>query len=197
MAKTLRFADIELAMHRLQEMRTKYHLGGTSTNIGTRQLLKLDPAAIATGGPASTTDKVTKRTIPFVKRGTARIAKKPKHKLCSTKRDEDIAKINDAEASQEGLTRFFREDSDHPSELTYWSTTEEEEMIPTQPKGKSWGGVKLDQLADMGLTVYHLFDVKTAKKAGTFAELIARKTPEEAAALLAAEMLLKKAEEGK
>lgn len=175
-------------------MRTKYHLGGTSTNIGNRQMLKLDPAAIATGGPASTTDRVTKR---INKKGTARIVKKPKHKLCSTKQDEDIAKVNDVEASQEGLTRFVREDSDHPSELTYWSTTDEEELIPTQTKGKFWGGVNLDELAEMGLTAYHLLDVKTAKKAGTFAALIARKNPEEAAQLLAAEGMLKKAEEGK
>ena len=163
------------------------------TGTASSKTAKLNAAAIATGGPATTSDKISKRSASFTKKGTARIVKKPKHKLCSATQEEDIAKVNEIEASQEGLTCVVADDSDLSSDLTYMSTTEEDESIPTDENNRIFPGVELSRLDDMGLTTSYLLAVKKAKRTGTMAELMAGETPKEVAKILAAEELLNKA----
>lgn len=197
MAKACGIENIKSAADRLQQLMTKYDLGVTTTGIRASQTVKLNAAAIATGGPATTSDRITKRATSFTKKGTARMVKKPTRKLCSAKQEEDIAKVNELEASHEGLTCVAADHSDLSSELTYFSTTEEDESVPTDENGRVFPGVRLDLLDDMGLTVSYLLAVKKARRTGTMTELMANKKPGEVAKILAAEELLKKAEEGK
>lgn len=190
--------NIKSALDKLFELTNKYHIGPMTTDIEVSRPVKLNTAAIATGGPATTSDRVTKHATAISKRnGNLRIVRKATHKPWSATQKQDIAKVNEMEASEEGLACVGAHDEDVFSELTYWSSTEEIESVPVDENNRIFPGVPLDRLDDMGLTVSHLLEVKKARRTGTMAELMATETPEEVAKILAAEELLKKAEERK
>jgi len=190
--------NIKSALDKLIELTNKYHLGATTTDIEVPRPVKLNAAAIATGGPATTSDRVIKHATTISKRnGDVRIIRKATHKARSATQKQNIAKVNEAEANQEEPACVAAHDSDLSTELTYWSSTEEMESVPVDENNRIFPGVPLDRLDDMGLTVSYLLAVKKARRTGTMAELMANETPEEVAKILAAEELLKKAEERK
>lgn len=188
--------NVGQAVAKLVKLTAKYHIGATAT-VGESRMVKLNPKAIAAGGPATTSDKVTKTTTSISKRkGIARIVKS-EEKPWSTIPWEAIGKSIGVPATRKGLISVGTMEADSSSELSYCSTTYEGESIPADENGRMFPGVDLSRLPDMGLTCSHLLQVTRARRLGIMAELMAGQTPEQVAKTLAAEVLLVRAEESR
>ena len=189
--------NVGQAVAKLVKLTAKYHIGATATTVGESRMVKLNPKAIATGGPATTSDRITKTTTSSSKRkGIARIVKS-EDKKWSAIPWEAIGKSIGVPATQKGLISVGTLEADSSSELSYYSTTYEGESIPADENGRMFPGVDLSRLPDMGLTCSHLLQVTRARRLGIMAELMAGQTPEQVAKTLAAEVLLVRAEESR
>lgn len=109
-------------MNRLAQLKRRYNLpmltGGLSSNSKA-----LNPNAISSGGPATpASDRVTRYAARSMKKGTARVVKKPKGG--SAKKE----KVKDKE------TISYKDVKEETEDLG--STTDEDEPIPTDENGK-------------------------------------------------------------
>lgn len=192
--------DWNSATTRLVDLTTKHHIFKRTPGIIASRVVKLDPTAIATGGPATVFDRVTKHPTSIAnKQGMVRIVRKCDHKFGASAHYQ--IPVTEARSSQEELACGGADDtarsSGWASELTYFSSTQKNSSISIDSHSRPFPGVTRDQMEDNGVTASHLIYAKKARKNGTMAKLLADKTPEQIAKYRAAEELLKRAEENR